>query len=221
MQKYTVALIVALFAGVALGGADYTPVSEDPTNSLANKTLTEAGSITFDSDVVIDGTASNQMDVTLSATGADAGNLRVISGEAASADGDDIGMQFIMDDTGGTAVVAYDINVDLTDADTGTEDSAVTHAIQVAGSSAVELTINSDGIASEAVAITPASGVGTNAAALTVTAEGAAIDYTALMAFSHENASFITADAGTFTNQFKLLVSINGTNYAIPLIPAP
>lgn len=170
---------------------------------------------------VIVSTTSNAISATLSSTGVDNGNLQVVGGSSANADGDDIGIRALGTDTGGTAVVYMDINVDMTDADDGTEDATITVAIPVAGTSETELTINSDGIASEAVTITPPSGVGTNAAAVIVTGNGVATDYTALFNFTHEGASFLTLDGGTFTNVFKALVTINGTNYAIPLVPAP
>jgi len=147
MRQIILATLVVISAvSVVFADGNYTPVSIEGTNTLQNKTLTDAGSITFDSDVVIDGDATNSFSATLSATGADAGNLRVISGEAATADGDDIGMQFVATDTGGTAEVYLDINVDCTDADDGTTDATVQFKIPVAGTDSNMLVMDSSGI---------------------------------------------------------------------------
>jgi len=106
------------------------------------------GVLTWASGCSIDSTSSNIIDATLATTATDNGNLRIIGGASANADGDDIGVLVRGTDTGGTAVTYCDINVDMTDADTGTEDATVTIAIPIAGSLTTELTIDSTGITS-------------------------------------------------------------------------
>ena len=71
----------------------------------------------------------------------------------------------------------------------------------------------------ETVTISP-SALSTNAAAITITA-AAGNDITALFALSDENATYVTANAAIQTNEYKLAISLNGTNIYVGATSTP